>query len=102
MCYTHSSSSVILITFYALLIITPPVVKIIKNFKKIVFVSRFDFDFVKKVVYSFAVFLYIEIRIFVNFFLNKKFINFLIILLNIILKINEWFFLFVSSTFSRI
>ena len=69
--------------------ITSPVIKVVKDSEKVVFVNCFDFDFVKEVVYSFAAFFYIEIKIFVGFFLNKKFINFLIILLNIILKINE-------------
>ena len=89
MCHTHNSSSVILITFYTLLMITSFVVKVIKDSEKVVFVSRFDSDFVKKVVYFFVVFLYIEIRVFVDFFLNKEFMSFLIILLNIVLKINE-------------
>ena len=69
--------------------ITSFVVKVIKDSEKVVFVSRFDSDFVKKVVYFFVVFLYIEIRVFVDFFLNKEFMSFLIILLNIVLKINE-------------
>ena len=79
----------ILITFYALLMITSFVIKIIKDPEKVVFVNRFDFNFIKKVVYFFATFLYIEIKVFVGFFLNKEFISFLIILLNIVLKINE-------------
>ena len=82
--------------------ITSLVVKIIKNLKKVVFVSRFDFDFIKKVVYFFVAFLCVEIKIFVDFFLNKKFMSLFVILLNIILKINEWFFLFVFSTSSRV
>ena len=101
-CYTHNSFSIILITFYTLLIITSFVIKVIKNFEKIISVSHFDFDFVKKVVYFFVTFLYIKIRVFIDFFLNKKSVSFLIILLNIILKINEWFSLFVFSTSSRI
>ena len=76
-------------TFYALLIITPSVMKIVKNLKKIVSVSRFDPDPAKKVVYFFATFLYAGIKVFVDFFLNRESVNFLIILLNIILKINE-------------
>ena len=79
----------LLITFYTLLIITFLVIKIVKDFEKIVFVSRFNLNFIKKVMYFFAIFLCAEIKIFVDFFLNKKFINFLIILLNIFLKISE-------------
>ena len=79
----------LLIIFYALLVITPLVIKIVKNSKKIVFVSHFDPNFVKKIMYFFAAFLYAEIKIFVDFFLNKEFISLLIVLLNIILKINE-------------
>ena len=92
----------LLIIFYALLIIISLVIKIVKDSEKIIFVNRFDFDFVKKIVYFFAVFLYVEIKIFVDFFLNKKLVSFLIIFLNIILKMSEWFFLFVFSTFSRV
>ena len=102
MCYTHNSFSVILITFYTLLIIISFVVKVVKDFEKVIFVNRFDFDLIKKIVYFFAIFLYIEIRISVDFFLNKKFMNFLIIFLNIILKISEWFSLFAFSAFSRV
>ena len=79
MCYTHNSFSIILITFYALLMIISLVIKIIKDFEKIVFVSRFDFNLIKKVVYFFVTFLYVEIKISVDFFLNKEFISFLII-----------------------
>ena len=89
MCYIYNSFLMILITFYALLMITSFVIKIIKDPEKVVFVNRFDFNFIKKVVYFFATFLYIEIKVFVGFFLNKEFISFLIILLNIVLKINE-------------
>ena len=89
MCYTYNSFSIILITFYALLIIIPPVVKVIKNPKKVVSVNRSDFNPAKKIVYSFAAFLYAEIRVFVDFFLNKKPMSFLTILLNIVLKINK-------------
>ena len=81
----------LLITFYTLLIIISFVVKVVKDVKKIVFVNRFDFNFIKKIVYFFVVFLCVEIKVFVDLFLNKKFVNFLIILLNIILKINKWF-----------
>ena len=63
--------------------------KIVKDLEKIVFVNRFDFNPVKKVIYFFIAFLYIEIKIFVNFFLNKEFISFLIILLSIVLRISE-------------
>ena len=89
MCYTHSSSLIILITFYTLLIITFFVVKIVKDSKKIVFINRFDSDFIKKVVYFFVIFLCVEIKIFVDFSLNKKFISLLIIFLNIILEMSE-------------
>ena len=89
MCYTHNSSSMILIIFYALLMIIFFVVNVVKDSEKIIFVNHFDLDFIKKVVYFFAAFLCPEIKIFVDFFLNKKFVSFLIILLNIILKINE-------------
>ena len=102
MCYIHNSSSMLLITFYTLLMIISFVIKVMKNLKKIVFVNRFDLDFIKKIIYFFVIFFYVEIKIFVNFFLNKKLVNFLIILLNIILKINEWFSLFAFSTSSRI
>ena len=101
MCYTHNSSSMILITFYTLLMITPFVVNVVKNSEKVISVSRSDSDSIKEVVYFFTTFLYVEIKIFVDFSLNKELISFLIILLNIVLKINEWFSLFVSSTSSR-
>ena len=78
------------------------VIKIVKDFEKIVFVNRFNFDFIKKIVYFFAVFLCVEIKIFINFFLNKKFVNFLIIFLNIILRMSEWFSLFVFSISLRV
>ena len=105
MCYIHNSFSVLLITFYTLLMITLLIikaVKIVKNLEKIIFVSRSNPDLIKKVVYFFAAFLCVGIRIFVDFFLNKKFVSLLIILLNIILKINRWFSLFASSTSSRV
>ena len=79
----------LLMTFCALLMIISFVIKIIKDFENVVFVSRFDFDFVKKVVYFFAVFLCVEVRVFVDFFLNKELVSFLVIFLNIVLKINE-------------
>ena len=89
MCYTHNSSSIILITFYAHLMITLFVVNVVKNFEKIVFVNRFDFNSVKKVVYFFAAFVCVEIKIFVDLFLNKELVSFLIIFLNIVLRMNE-------------
>ena len=101
MCYIHNSFSMLLITFYALLVITFLFVKIVKDFEKIVFVSRSDSDFIKEIMYFFATFLYVEIKIFVDFFLNRELVNFLIIFLNIILKMNKWFSLFVFSAFSR-
>ena len=73
------------------------VVKVVKDFEKVIFVSRFNFNLVKKIVYFFAVFFYVEIKVFVGFSLNKKFINLLIIFLSIVLKVSEWFSLFVSS-----
>ena len=51
--------------------------------------NRFNSNSVKKIMYFFVAFFYIEIKIFVGFFLNKEFMSLLIILLNIILKINE-------------
>ena len=101
-CYTYNSFSMILMTFCALLMIIFFVVKIVKDFEKVVFVSRFDFNFIKKIVYFFVAFLCVEIKVFVDFFLNKEFMSFLIILLSIVLKINEWFSLFVSSTSSYV
>ena len=81
--------------------ITSFVVNVIKDFKKIISVSRFDLNFIKKVVYFFVIFLCVEIKVFVDLFLNKKPVSLLIIFLNIILKISEWFSLFVFSTFSH-
>ena len=89
MCYTHNSFSMLLITFYTFIMITFFVVKVVENFKKIVFINRFNFDSVKKVVYFFVAFLCVEIKIFVDFFLNNELVGFLIIFLNIIFKMNE-------------
>ena len=65
------------------------IVKSIKDFEKVVFVSRFNPNFVKKVMYFLAIFLYVEIKVFVGFFLNKESMNFLIIFLNIVLRMSE-------------
>ena len=89
MCYTHNSSSIILITFYTLLMITFFIINVVKNLEKVIFVSRFDLNFIKKVVYFFVIFLYVEVRVFIDFFLNKELVSLLIIFLNIILKMNE-------------
>ena len=89
MCYTYNFFSILLITFYALLMIIFSIIKIVKDFEKIVFVSRFNLNSIKKVMYFFATFFCVEVKIFVGFFLNKKFVNLLIIFLNIVLKISE-------------
>ena len=87
MCYIHNSL-IILMIFCALLMITFFVVKVVENSEKIVFVNRFDLNSIKKIVYFFATFLCVEIKIFIDFSLNKKLVNLLIIFLNIILKMN--------------
>ena len=72
--------------------ITPFVIKIVKtvkNPKKVVSVNRFNFNSVKKIVYFFVVFLCVEVRVFIDFFLNKEFVNLLIILLSIVLRMNR-------------
>ena len=79
----------LLMIFYTLLIIIFFVIKVIKDFEKIIFVSRFDFNFIKKIVYFFIIFFSVEVKIFVDFFLNKEFVSFLIIFLNIVLKVSE-------------
>ena len=79
----------LLITFCALLVIIFLVIKTVKNSEKIVFVNRFDSDLVKKVIYFFVAFFCVKVKIFVDFFLNKELVSLLIILLNIILKVNE-------------
>ena len=79
----------ILITFYAFLIIIFFVINVVKDLEKVVFVNYFDFNLIKKVVYFFAAFFCVEIKIFVDLFLNKEFVSFLIIFLNIVLRVSE-------------
>ena len=82
----------LLMTFYTLLIIISFVmkaVKVVKDSEKVVFVSCFNFNLVKKVVYFFAAFFCVGIKIFVGFFLNKKLVSLLIIFLNIVLKMDR-------------
>ena len=62
MCYIHNFFSMLLMTFCALLMIISLIVKVVKDFKEIVFVNRFDLDFIKKVIYFFAIFFISRLR----------------------------------------
>ena len=65
------------------------IVKSVNDSEMIVFVNCSNFNPVKKVMYFFVIFFYVEIRISIVFFLNRKSMNFLIVFLNIILKVNK-------------
>ena len=80
MYYTHNFFSMLLMIFYTFLIILFLIIKAIKDFKKIVFVNCFDFNLVNEVIHFFVAFFCVEIKIFVDFFLNNKLVNFLIII----------------------